>query len=658
MILAIIQTLYMWGIFLILSFVFYPVTKLYFSKSFDKGWVATKIISLLVISYTAYLIGIVKIFKFGTLELWLILGFFFVLIKFVFLKKNKSNNKSIIIDTRFIVIELIFLFLFILMSLIRGFQPDIYGLEKFMDYGFIRSITEGTYFPPKDMWWAGEPINYYYFGHLWIAVLIKISGIDPAIGYNLGLSAVFALSTTLIIVVVRTWTKNIWLGFLGAFIHSGIGNLQFITTIFKKGWDQYWYPDASRLIPGVITEFPVYSYVVYDLHAHVINIPIAILILGLLGQIFLNKTFRYIDAILFGFILGVCFMSNAWDLPIYLTVATVILLFYILKNVSTKKDILHLTKRLSLTIVIMSMTILPFLIFFKKVDAPILVTDYHSPLYMMFQLWGFWIIISVSFVVFLLIFRKKIKYLDWYILALFLSAILFLVIPEFVYVKDIYGQDYQRANTVFKLTYQSWNIFAIASAYAIWRISFKSVQGKLRFLKYAWIIIIFALLISCAAYTVRAYMTGYGDFKNFYGLDGEKFIKRIYGDDEIQGINWVRNNTSSEDVVLEASGDSYTDYQRVSVSTGRPTVVGWAVHEWLWRGGFDPVGARQTDVQTIYTTNDDYIFKELTEKYRVKYIYLGNLEKQKYLNIPGLGLTNNAIQVYSNPNVVVYMVKN
>ncbi len=658
MIFAIIQTLYIWAIFLILSIVFYPVAKLYFSKSFDKGWIAAKVISLLVISYTAYLIGILKIFKFSTLELWLILGFFFILIRFIFLKRNKSADKALVIDTRFIVVELIFLFLFIFMSLIRGFQPDIYGLEKFMDYGFIRSITEGSYFPPKDMWWAGEPINYYYFGHLWISVLIKIAGIDPAVGYNIGLSSIFALSTTLIIVIVRTWTKNIWFGFLGAFIHSGIGNLQFITTVFKKGWDQYWYPDASRLIPGVITEFPVYSYVVYDLHAHVINIPVAILLLGLLGQIFINKTFRYIDAVLLGFVLGICFMSNAWDLPIYLIVAFVAVVFFILKNIATKKDLFHLTKKVTLTLAIILITILPFLIFFKKIDAPILFTDYHSPIYMMFQLWGFWLIVMFSFFAFLLIFRRKIKYFDWFIVALFTAALLFLIIPEFVYVKDIYGQDYQRANTVFKLTYQSWNIFALASAYAIWRIYSKTNLGKLKLLKFVWIIVILSLVASCSAYTVKAYMTGYGDFKNFYGLNGERFIKRIYSDDEMLGINWIRDNTDSENIVLEASGDSYTDFQRISVNTGRPTVVGWAVHEWLWRGGFDPVGARQTDVQTIYTTNDDQIFKELTGKYKVLYIYLGNLEKQKYLNIPGLGITNNTTQVYSNPNVTIYMVKN
>ena len=53
-------------------------------------------------------------------------------------------------------------------------------------------------------------------------------------------------------------------------------------------------------------------------------------------------------------------------------------------------------------------------------------------------------------------------------------------------------------------------------------------------------------------------------------------------------------------VVLEANGDSYSDYERVSAMTGLPTVLGWYVHEWLWRG--DPADlkcprrGRETDV--------------------------------------------------------------
>lgn len=657
MIATLIQTFYWWLIMLVISVAFLPLSKYFFGKTFDQGWIAAKLLGILIIGYIAYVIGIVRLFKFASLELWLILLTCLVVFRFFNRKENLFKNKSIIIDSRILVIELIFLCFLMLMSLIRGFQPDIYGLEKYMDYGFIRSIVGGAYFPPKDLWWSGEPINYYYFGHLWIATLIKLTGTDPAFGYNLSIASVFALSTTLIVVFVRTWTKNLWVGLLGAFIHSGIGNLHFITTIFKKSWSEYWYPDASRLIPGVITEFPVYSYVVYDLHAHVINIPIAILIIGFLGQIFRNKCYRYMDAVLLGFILGIAFMSNAWDLPIYLLLSLVVVIAFCFRYVRSKKELFMLLQKIILTMIVIASTVLPFFVFFKKIDSPILLTDFHSPIYMMFQLWGFWLILATSFFVFLIFGRNKIKHFDWFVFCLFFVAIFLLIIPEFFYVKDIYGNDYQRANTVFKLTYQSWNIFALASAYTIGRILTFKIWGWKKVFKILWGFVIFVLITFCFAYTVRAYISGYGEFKNFLGLNGERHIKRVYGEDEFRAIEWVRKNTSAENVVLEASGDSYTDYERVSVNTGRPTIVGWAVHEWLWRGGFGPVGERQTDVEKIYTTDNITEFESLIKKYQIKFVYFGGLEKQKYPSSPGQAITQQAKEVYKNSSVTIFETK-
>ncbi len=658
MIQTIFLAIYWWFIFLIISCVFYPLFKKFWHNSFDGGWIASKLIGILIVAYAAYILGILKLVKFSALEVWIILALFTVILRiFRFFKNNQNRGKGIEIDTRIIILEIFFLLMIVLMSVIRGFQPDIYGLEKYMDYGFVKSILEGSYFPPKDLWWAGSPINYYYFGHLWIATLIKLTGTDPAFGYNLAIASIFALSTTLIVVFVRTWTKNLWIGFLAAFIHSGIGNLHFITTVFKKGWTNYWYPDASRLIPGVITEFPVYSYVVYDLHAHVISIPLVILIIGFLGQIFRNKSYRYKDSIFLGFLLGVTFISNAWDLPIYLLLSVVVLVAFCVKNIKSKKSLFVLLQKIFLTIIVIAATVLPFFAYFTKIDSPILLTNFHSPIYMMFQQWGFWLILASSFFGFLVFRHRHIKYFDWFIFSLFLTAIILLIIPEFFYVKDIYGNDYQRANTVFKLTYQSWNIFAIAGAYAIWRILTIKIFGWKKVIKILWGFLIFVLIAFCFAYTVRAYISGYGEFKTFLGLNGERHIKRVYGNEELKAIEWIRKNTSSENVVLEAGGDSYTDYQRVSVNTGRPTVVGWAVHEWLWRGGYGPVAERQSDVEKIYTTNNSSEFELLIKKYQVKFIYLGGLEKQKYSITPGQAIRESTKEVYKNSSVTIYETK-
>jgi len=63
-----------------------------------------------------------------------------------------------------------------------------------MDYGFINSILRSPTMPPKDMWFAGQSINYYYFGHFITALLTKLSGINSTITYNLMVSSIFAFS--------------------------------------------------------------------------------------------------------------------------------------------------------------------------------------------------------------------------------------------------------------------------------------------------------------------------------------------------------------------------------------------------------------------------------------------------------------------------------
>ena len=82
--------------------------------------------------------------------------------------------------------------------------------------------------------------------------------------------------------------------------------------------------------------------------------------------------------------------------------------------------------------------------------------------------------------------------------------------------------------------------------------------------------------------------------------------------------------------MLEAVGDSYTTFNQVSVSTGLPTIEGWIVHEWLWRGGYDKPKARQDDVQSIYESKNIDDLKRLIQKYNIKYIFIGTKESEKY----------------------------
>lgn len=661
----ILNVSYWWFIFFLLSFVFYPLVRPYLSNLVDRGWISSKVIGLLILTYSSYLIGIFHLFKFSQLELWLILTFWFLASRVTLIWQGREA--TLVKDWQWLKkaasMEILFLALLLFMSFIRSFKPQIADLEKYMDFGFINAALNGDYFPPKDMWWSGGFINYYYFGHLWVANLIKLTGITPGVAFNLSLATCFAFCGSLIIEYTWSWTKNIWFGFLGAFLHLGIGNLHLLTTVWQKGWDNYWYPDGSRLIYHVITEFPVYSFVVYDLHAHVLAFPQDLLIIGLVGEFFRQKKFFLKEGILIGFLLGLNFLTNAWDLAIYFLLFILTLILLVSLQVRKIQDLIPIAKGVIAAVITSVLVILPFWLYFKKLTLPVLLTTTHSPIYQLFQLWGFWFFLLISFNVFS---WKKTKgfftdrfsgeeqSFDLFILLLMATGFLLVIIPEFIYVKDIYSSGYERANTVFKLTFQSWNIWAMGAGFIVWRIWSAKVGGIKRLLKGIWLVVFALLVLSCTAYTLRAYKSGYGDFKNFSSLDGEAFLSSTYSSAEVKGINWLKSNTPKEAVVLEAAGDSYTNYGRISVFSGRSTVVGWAVHEWLWRGTLDPVTKRQTDVNTLYITNDEREFRDLIAKYKINYVYLGGLERQKYSGASGKGLVDNGQVVFKEGEVEIY----
>ena len=83
-------------------------------------------------------------------------------------------------------------------------------------------------------------------------------------------------------------------------------------------------------------------------------------------------------------------------------------------------------------------------------------------------------------------------------------------------------------------------------------------------------------------------------------------------------------------MVLEANGDSYTGFERVSASTGLPTILGWYVHEWLWRNDTEDLNVKSTDIRNIYTSESEEQVRTLLKQYDVSYIFVGSKEREKY----------------------------
>ena len=109
-------------------------------------------------------------------------------------------------------------------------------------------------------------------------------------------------------------------------------------------------------------------------------------------------------------------------------------------------------------------------------------------------------------------------------------------------------------------------------------------------------------------------------------------------------------------MVLEAPGDSYTGYERVSVATGLPTVLGWYVHEWLWRNDVAALNERAADIEKIYTSSDANEVSGLIKKYNISYIYIGKLEREKYPALNDKLLQTMGKVAYSD-GVTTYIMK-
>ncbi|MFA6369212.1 MAG: DUF2298 domain-containing protein, partial [Candidatus Shapirobacteria bacterium] len=661
-----------WFLIFTLGLISLPFTFFIFQKFWDKGYLFSKIISLVISTYLIFVGGVFKILTFTKINILLILLLLFFIN--IFFLRQKNNFKLFLKTIKekskiFLFEEILFFSILVIWSLIRAFNPSIEGLEKFMDWGFINSILRSNFLPATDMWFSGETINYYYFGHIIFAVLTKLSNISSSITYNLSIATVaaltfsfaFSLSSNLAFVTKKIINikKVIIIGFISAMILSFGGNLHPIYKIIKinikenskltltkkaiiESTNKYWYPDATRFIghdPDIkdktIHEFPVYSFVVADLHGHMNDIPIILFFMAFLlaSSFYTSSLINYFVVIVSGFTLSISYMTNAWDFAIYGLLFAIFTLFLNLKD-NSKLAIKKTLINGFFTILIWFIFSLPFSLSFTPIGEGVKISDSHSPFYQLFILYGgFWLIILPF--IFLLI--KKIKNKNWklkiensdlFVLAAILTATILIIIPEIIYLKDIYIYEHRRANTMFKLTYQAFIMYSLVSGYVFYKT--KSLLKK-RLSKFLYLLLFFLIFSIHLIYPYFAIKSFY--FLNHYqSLWGLNYLKDNYPSN-LEAIDWINKNIPGQPVMLEAVGDSYTTFNQISVATGLPTVQGWIVHEWLWRGGYDKPKARQDDVQKIYESEDLNRLKNLIKKYNINYIFVGDKEYEKYPDI-------------------------
>ncbi len=607
-----------WLIIFFIGFTFLPLTTIIFNSFFDRGYVFSKILGILFLSFSVWIISSLHIisFSFNTIVLCLLVFTFVNL----FLLKTRSRLNLLTSAWRIFLFEEVLFFIALLFwSFIRAHSPEIHGLEKFMDFGFVNSILRAEYFPPKDMWFTPENINYYYFGHLVTAVLTKLSGADSSISFNLMLANIFAITLTasfsiganLFYYFQPSKLKSSISGLISAYLVTLSGNMHSIYAFFnsydisspvpfwelafKNNLTTYWYANATRFIPKTIHEFPIYTTVVADLHGHVLNIPFALLTIAILIKYYFEEKTHYLIYVLIGLMIAISLMTNFLDAPIYLMLASLVVYFKNAKDRSFADSITLNARPLLIILLSIGIFSLPFWLSFKPfgsgigiICSPILLTEIgrlgpllfepdkcvRTPLWMFLILYGLFIFLFLRFLFAIVISRYKSQshHIDSLILIFFIFGILGILIPEVIYFKDIYSGHF-RANTLFKFSYQVFIVLSLISGYIIVRTFPKSLGIK----QAIFVVSLFFLLFLAGSYPYFAIKSYYHNLENYQGLDGIKYISKTYPED-YQAIVWLNKNIEGQPVILEAVGESYTDYARVSANTGLPTVVCWPVH--------------------------------------------------------------------------------
>lgn len=725
---------------------------------------------------------------------------------------------------RFILLtELLFLLLFAGMAWARAHNPQIAFTEKPMEIAFLNAIGRSEAFPPLDPWLSGFGVSYYYFGYIMVAVVAQLAAVAEPVAFNLAVAWLFAATGVgafgLIAELValsggaraRQWAVA-W-GLIGALAVPLAGNLQIILeTAHGRGWGSaafwawldirdintppdpntppryagasWWWWRASRPIneqhlsgryeTGLepIAEFPAFSFLLGDLHPHVLALPFAFLALALALAwqrrepgaarlrspadlvVLLRDPLFWLTALAIG---GLSFL-NTWDVLIHLfIIAGAFALACARQDGRWSRRAAADALKLALLISVPGILLyLPFYLGFNSQAGPpfilpMLMRPTRLPQFLV--IFGMPLSAIVVLLVALLIQQRgdgwrrglltavtlpsalliAMLLMSWiaassaegagrvgnlagelgltlpqgsgpgwaltavgrlaptvlrvrlgepwlvlllatliggavmalgnrlettrrrpsaesdaalpFVLLLILTGGLLTIGPEFLYIRDNFGQ---RLNTVFKFYYQAWALFGVAAPVGLaWLAGRARPAAVLSGAVYG------ALLVGALFFPLRMGASRAAEYGGPTTLDGMAFLAQR-DPDEYAALQWLRSSVHGAPVILEAIGGQYSEFGRVSAMTGLPTVLGWAGHQYQWRGNTPEPAEREPIVTRIYTQPTWDGISELLDRYEIAYIYVGALERRAY-NPAGLAkFAQHLAVVYQNDGVTIY----
>ncbi|MGD2148645.1 MAG: DUF2298 domain-containing protein, partial [Anaerolineae bacterium] len=335
----------------------------------DHGYGLARVLGLLLIAYMAWLAASLRAFPNTRVTILRMVAFLALVglgigwLKRVELRAFLRGHWRVLL-----VYEGLFALLFAFWVGVRCLQPDLWhpvvGGEKPMDFAYLNAVMKSTWFPPYNPWLSGTWINYYYFGFVIVGTLAKLIGTVPAVAYNLAVPVIFALTGVgafsvaynaggpdrrrALLAGVSALVVVVLLGNLGV-VHLirgkliALGEVSFPSTIpgfpnavslFRGLWrvivegatfgvrTESWYWHPTRIIPSdagnPVAEFPAFTFLYADLHAHMIAFPLTLFAIALALNWARGAGLNWGSILLGGLVIGALRPTNTWDYPTYL----------------------------------------------------------------------------------------------------------------------------------------------------------------------------------------------------------------------------------------------------------------------------------------------------------------------------------------------------
>jgi YYY domain-containing protein len=362
-----------------------PVTLITFQRLRDCGYILSKTLGLLIVAWGSWWLASLRIVPF-TWWVILLVALLFTFASLLLVTRGRWQELKTFLQTNWKLLaleEVVFWLFFALLLYIRFRNPDLWhpgmGGEKPMDLAYLTAISRTPFFPSYDPWFTGGYINYYYFGFVLIATLIHLTGIVPYIAYNLAVPTLFAMTAAGAFTVALNFTairqvnfrRVVLAGLCGALFVAVIGNLgqaklianglRDLSEIKPEGevtalvkltqlsdglsrWlaerdlptirTEWWYWNSTRIIPpaegeaGPINELPFFTFLFGDLHAHMMALPLTLLVLALALSIVLDRRrdleqwwrdpVEILTLALLALTTGALWPVNTWDFPTYI----------------------------------------------------------------------------------------------------------------------------------------------------------------------------------------------------------------------------------------------------------------------------------------------------------------------------------------------------